>query len=448
MSAHTASRRASKKLAAEPETGTARIESLDYAGHGVAHVDGKAVFIDDALPGEMVRFRYRRRHNRHDAGVLEEILEPSADRVTPPCPHYGLCGGCSLQHYAPSAQLNAKQKVLADNLARLGKVAPETWLAPISGPPFGYRRRARLSSRLVPTKGGVLVGFRERRRSFITPLDECLTLEPAASQLLAPLRDCIAALSCANRIPQIEFAVADNATALVLRHLEPFTSDDLGTLASFARQNEVQIFLQSGGIDTIEALAQDGYARLFYQLPSFSLTLYFEPTDFIQVNRTVNEKMVARAVELLSPGEGDVVLDLFCGLGNFTLPIARTASSVLGIEGDTVLVARARENAAENGIGNASFESGDLSSGTGPWWSKGFNKVLLDPPRAGAMEAIKALAAVKPECLVYVSCNPATLARDAQYLVHVLGYRLESAGIIDMFPQTSHVEAIARFLPH
>jgi len=443
MMARTARRRAAT---AEPQSAIAHIESLDYDGHGVAHVEGKAVFIDDALPGETVRFRYRRRRRRHDMGTIEEVLEPSADRVTPPCRYFGTCGGCSLQHLAPAAQLRAKQKVLADNLTHLGNVEPENWLAPVTGPAFGYRRRARLGVRQVPAKGGVLMGFRERRQSFITNLDECLTLEPAASHLLAPLRTCISHLSCANRIPQVEFAIGDNATALVLRHLEPLTPDDHAALGTFALEHDVQLFLQPGGLETVHPLANATYEPLFYSLPAYSVSLFFAATDFIQVNRAVNEQMVARAIELLAPQVGDVVLDLFCGLGNFTLPIARHASSVLGVEGDAALAARGEANAAANGIGNASFEVGDLFTGQGPWWVQGFNKVLLDPPRAGAIAAIKALSTVKPERIVYVSCNPATLARDAQYLVHMLGYRMESAGVIDMFPQTSHAEAIARFL--
>jgi len=446
MSVDTQSPRAGVRRTKDADTAVAHIESLDYDGRGVAHVDGKVVFIDDALPGERVQFRYRRRRRRHDSGEVENILEASPDRIEPPCRFFGTCGGCSLQHCTPEAQLRAKQQVLAGTLSHLGRVQPERWLAPVIGPAFGYRRRARLGARLVPAKGGVLIGYRERRHSYITALDECLTLAPAVSRLLVPLRTCIGMLSCAERIPQIEVAVADNATAIVIRHLLPLTEMDRTALQAFADEHDVQLFLQGGGVETVQPLVEAGYAPLHYRLPEFSLSLHFKPTDFIQVNGVVNERLVSSAISLLEPEEGDVVLDLFCGLGNFTLPIARRASSVLGIEGDTSLVERAAQNAADNGIGNASFEVGDLFTGAGPWWVKGFNKVLLDPPRAGAIEAVKALAAVQPERIVYVSCNPATLARDAQYLVQALGYRLESAGIVDMFPQTSHVEAITCFV--
>lgn len=427
---------------------TATVASFSHDGRGVARLEGKAVFIEGALPGETVRFRYMHRHKRYDSGELTEILEPSPNRVTPPCPHYGACGGCDLQHLRPEIQLQAKQQILAEQLERLGKVRPESWLTPITGPALGYRRRARLGVRLVPSEGGVIIGFRQRNKSFLADLATCLVLEPKVSALLPALHALIAELSCPDRIPQIEVAVGSNAAALVFRHLVPLTDEDRERLAAFGEHNDIRIYLQPARPDSIAPLWPADPEPLFYRIPAFDVEIRFEPADFIQINAAVNNATVAQALNLLEPAPTDSVLDLFSGLGNFTLPLARRAGRVLGVEGEAGLVDRARANAQRNHITNAEFVASDLYHETsGAAWA-GFkpNKLLLDPPRGGAMEAIKSLAEPLPSRIVYVSCYPATLARDSEYLVRVLGYRFAAAGVMDMFPQTSHVETMALFV--
>ncbi|BAU48261.1 23S rRNA methyltransferase [Sulfurifustis variabilis] len=430
------------------EEAEARIESLDYEGRGVARIDGKATFIDGALPGERVRFRYHRKRRRHDEGSVIEVIEQSPDRVAPPCRHFGRCGGCSLQHLAPPAQIAAKQRVLAENLRRIGRVAPERWLPPILGPDRGYRRRARLGVRDVPKKGGVLVGFREKRRSYITPLDDCLTLDRRVAVLLPALRELVAGLSRPDRLPQIEASAGDEAVALVFRHLEPLTEADLRRLRAFGEAHDVQVHLQPDTPDSVRALWPDPAPELGYALPEFEVRLVFRPTDFVQVNAEVNRRLVHQAMELLAIAPDDAVLDLFCGLGNFTLAAGRQAKRVLGIEAEPRLIARARANAERNGLTNVEFRTADLAGllDPAPWEGFRFERLLLDPPRTGAIEAIRALPADGARRIVYVSCNPATLARDSQYLVEVLGYRLSAAGVADMFPHTAHVESLALFV--
>lgn len=431
------------------ETAAATIEALNYDGSGVAHVDGKAVFVDGALPGEQVLFRYRRRHRRYDTGQLVEVLVASPERIlTPECPYFGTCGGCSLQHLRPEAQLAAKQRVLHDNLTRIGKVAPIDWLPPLRGPLWGYRRKARLGVRLVPKKGGVLVGFRERKRSFITPLNECKTLDPRLAALLPALPDLIRGLSCPRRIPQIEVAAGDEAMALVFRHLDPLTETDRERLRAFGEQHTVQIHLQAQGPESVQALWPQRPPLLSYHLPAQDIEILFAANEFTQVNAAVNTRLVGTVLELLDPQPHETVVDLFCGVGNFTLPLARRAAQVIGAEGNAGLVRRAQANAAHNEISNAHFRQVDLYSEATPmpWDELRGEKLLLDPPRSGAMEPIKQLpVAHMPSRIVYVSCYPATLARDSEYLVHALGFRLLSAGIADMFPHTSHMEAIAVF---
>jgi len=414
----------------------------------VARVDGKAVFIDGALPGEQVRFQVTKRRKSYDLGKTLEILEASLDRVTPRCRYFGVCGGCSMQHLRAEAQLPAKERVLRDNLERIGKVQPESWLAPLAGAHWGYRRKARLGVRFVEKKGGVIVGFREKAHSFITPLAACEVLDARVSALLPALRDLIASLSQPDRIPQIEVAAGDDTVALAFRHLVPLTADDDRQLAEFGRQHGVRIFRQPGRPDALELIWPENTDPLVYRLPEFNLELEFAPADFIQVNADLNRQMLSRALQLLDPQPVDSVLDLFCGLGNFTLPIARRAGRVLGIEADETLVAKARHNARRNNIGNAEFRVGDLyhAEAPDPWGSERYDKWLLDPPRTGAIEVVKRLPeSGAPERIVYVSCNPATLARDSEVLVHAKGYRLKAAGVMDMFPQTSHVEAMALF---
>ncbi|MFQ5937368.1 MAG: 23S rRNA (uracil(1939)-C(5))-methyltransferase RlmD [Acidiferrobacterales bacterium] len=430
-------------------TETATVEELDYDGRGVAHIDGKAVFIEGALPGERVRFRYGRRRKRYDLGYVVEVLASSPERIaTPQCSYFGTCGGCSLQHLSPDAQVAAKERVLRDNLLHIGKVEPEHWLSPLRGPVWGYRRKARLGVRLVPKKGGILVGFRERRRSFITPLADCKTLDPRFARLLPQLAQLVARLSCPERVPQIEVAAGDKAAALVFRHLTALSTSDLEQLRAFGETHAIQIYLQPRGPESVHALWPTNPPLLAYQIPEHDIEIQFGPIDFTQVNTAVNGLMVTRALALLEPQSGDTVVDLFCGLGNFTLPLARRVARVIGVEGDPTLVQRAKHNAAVNRISNAAFHCIDLYSDVPAiaWDDIHGDKVLLDPPRSGAIEVIKQFPAHRPARIVYVSCYPATLARDSEYLVHALGYRLVSAGAADMFPQTSHMECIALFV--
>jgi 23S rRNA (uracil1939-C5)-methyltransferase len=423
------------------------IESITHDGKGVTHIDGKATFVHGALPGERVRFVYIEQRQKYDQGRLEEVLQPSPDRVEPRCSRFGVCGGCSLQHQAPAAQVRAKQQALLDALQRIGNLSPDSVLPPLLGEsPWGYRRKARLGVRYVAKKGGTLVGFRERNSSFVAEIETCHILHPRVGELLPDLRRLIDGLSIRQQIPQIEMAMGDSVCVLIFRLLEPPTEEDRKRLLAFGPAHEVVIYLQEGGPDSIRPLA--GAADLFYQLPDFDLTLQFQPSDFTQVNTEINRRMVRQAVDLLAPEAADRVLDLFCGLGNFSLPLARRAGEVTGVEGDADLVTRARENAQRNHIRNCRFYTTDLYAplDNEPWLLDRFNKALLDPPRSGAQEVLPQLPRLGVERLVYVSCYPGTLARDASILVHELGYRLDSAGVMDMFPHTAHVESIAVFV--
>ncbi len=434
------------------DTAVARVESLNHEGQGVARIDGKAVFIRGALPGEQVLFRYFNKHKSYDMGGVVEILQPSPDRIADPkCRYFGTCGGCSLQHLEAQAQIQAKQQILLDNLARIGKATPANILPPITGPAWNYRRKARLGVRVVPKKGGVLVGFREHRSSYITNLEVCEILDARIALLLPQLRLLISRLSCPDRVPQVEVAAGEREAALVFRHLQALTAQDLDLLMNFGKTHALQIYLQPAGPDSVQPLWPASPPSLSYSLPTYNVELLFGPTDFIQINNVVNQRMIDQAVELLDPRPQERVLDLFCGLGNFSLPLARHAESVLGIEGNTLLVEKARYNAEQNAIANARFQSADLYAlrepETLPWQREKFDKWLLDPPRTGAMEVIKSLPqAEAPARIVYISCYPATLARDSHVLIHVLGYRLVSAGVMDMFPHTNHVESIALFV--
>lgn len=429
---------------------TAEIESLNYDASGVAHVQGKTVFVDGALPGETAKIRLLRRRKRHDTAIAEEILSPSPLRVTPRCCFYKRCGGCSLQHLSPDAQITEKQKTLEGQFKHIGRVEPAHWLAPLTGPVWHYRRKARLGVRYVTKKGGTLVGFRERHSSYITDMNACEILDTRVAHCLPALRPLIDALSCREHIPQIEVAAGDTHVALVFRHLEAFTEADKEKLTAFGQTHDVHIFLQPGNLDSIAPLWPEKAAPLSYRLQSDHIEIFFGPADFIQINAGVNQKTIQQALTLLDIKPEDNVCDLFCGLGNFTLPIARHAARVLGLEGSMQLVAGAQHNAKHNGIDNAEFAVADLykETDTTPWGDFKFNKMLLDPPRSGAAEVLKHLGTSpsQPERIVYISCYPATLARDAGHLVHQLGYRLESAGVMDMFPHTSHVESMALFV--
>lgn len=425
---------------------TAEIVDLAHDGRGVARVEGKTVFIDDALPGERVEWSRSKRGSNFDEGRLVQVLEPAADRVEPRCAHFGVCGGCALQHLAPQRQLEFKQRQLFEALTRIGKVTPAEMLPPLHGGVWNYRRRARLAARWVPKKGRTVVGFRERSTSFVADVKRCEVLLPPVDSLIEPLSLLLTALSVRNRVPQIEVAIADNAVALVVRILEDLTPQDRELLLQFARDHKVQVYLQRGGYETIVPLSD--VTPLEYRLPQFDVTMRFQPNDFIQVNGELNVRMVARAVELLAPAAGEQLLDLFCGLGNFSLPLARSGAHVVGVEGDAGLIARARANAALNGIDNAEFVCGDLAQptvGDAAWAKRAYDKVLLDPPRAGAQEVLPILARCGAKQVLYVSCHPGTLARDAGILVHEHGFTLRAAGVMDMFPHTAHVESAALF---
>ncbi len=424
----------------------AQVESLSHDGRGVAHVNGKAVFIEGALPGEQVLFGYVTRRKRHDEGRVEKIISPSPHRVEPRCAHFNICGGCSLQHLSPVAQIAAKQQALLDSLKHIGGVEPEVILAPLTGPHWGYRRKARLGVKFVIKKDKLLVGFREKRSSLLADIEHCEVLHPSVGGLLPALRELIAGLEAYNCIPQIEVAAGDEATALVFRNLVQLSSTDLDQLQRFGATHGMQIYLQPAGPDSVTLIWPET-AALSYRLPKYNLELFFTPTDFIQVNGAINSAMVERVIELLDPKPHERVLDLFCGLGNFTLPLTRYAAHVTGVEGEAKLIQRARDNAHHNGIGNAEFHACDLSRDLAgqTWAGQHFDKILLDPPRTGALEVIKQLPALDAAPrIVYVSCNPATLARDAKELAQ-LGYKLLSAGVMDMFPHTTHIESVALF---
>lgn len=421
------------------------IVDLAHDGRGIARVEGKVLFVPDALPGERVRIEQRRVNRHFDEGHLLEILQASPHRVKPQCSHFGLCGGCVLQHCSIEAQLQFKQQHLAENLQRIGKVTPEQWLPPLTGPAWGYRRRARLGVKHVPQKGRVLVGFRERASAFLAALDRCEVVDPRVGHQLLDLSALIGTLSLRDKIPQIEVAVADNALALVFRVLQPPTSQDVEKLLAYGQAHQCWIYLQTGGLDSIRPLRADT-PRLHYELPRHQVSIEFEPADFIQVNGAVNADMIDLALQLLQPKSGDRVLELFCGLGNFSLPLARQVAQVTAVEGEAGLVERARQNAQRNGVDNAQFHRGDLfTTSDAPWLQTPFDLLLLDPPRAGAQEILPLAAARKPRRIVYVSCHPGTLARDAGVLVEKFGYRLSQAGVMDMFPHTHHVESIALF---
>jgi len=424
-----------------PEEGV--VAALNHDAEGVVR-EAKTVFVPGALPGERIRFRRLRRHRQHDEGELLEILEPSTERVVPRCAHFGVCGGCAMQHLAPEAQLRVKQNELADNLQRIGRVAPARWLAPLAGPVWQYRRRARLGAKYVTKRGRVLVGFRERQKPYIAALSRCEILAPPVDDLIEPLSTLLTGLRAREFIPQIEVAVADNIVVLVFRNLVELDATDRAALASFGAARNLRVYLQPGGMDTIAPLAGER-ATLEYHLPELGLRFEFQPTDFVQVNGAINRALVTQAVDLLEVEPTHRVLDLFCGLGNFTLPLAQRAAEVVGIEGEAGLVARARHNADLNGLGNARFHVANLAEAEGGAVALAgrFDRVLLDPPRAGAIEVLPRLAALGATRMVYVSCHPGTLARDLGVLCHDYGYRLEAAGVIDMFPHTTHVESIA-----
>jgi 23S rRNA (uracil1939-C5)-methyltransferase len=438
-------RRTRKKRLPEPVSHIA-IDSLAHDGRGVAHLDGKAVFIEGALPGEQVGFEYLVTHGKFDEGRVTDIHQAAPDRAIPKCIHFGVCGGCSLQHLSPEAQIAAKQQVLIDNLERIGGVSPQSILPPLTGPVWGYRNKARLGVKDVQKKGRVLVGFREKHASFIADLTRCEVLHPAAGERIDKLARLVESMGARARIPQIEVAVSDSVMALVFRHLDPLSEADEVRLAEFAASGDIHVWLQSGGPDTLRPFAPVD-SDLSYHLPGQSVEIRFRPTDFIQVNPAINAQMVTRVLTLLELSGDDHVLDLFCGLGNFTLPMARQAGDVTGVEGEAGLVARARDNAMHNRLNNVTFEVANLATDCrdAAWTGRAYNKILLDPPRSGAAGVLDLLGNMHPQRIVYVSCHPGSLARDAAVLVKQHGYTLVKAGVMDMFPHTAHVESIALF---
>ena len=429
------------------------VVDLSHDGNGIIKIDQKVYFVPGVLVGERVQFRALKKRKGKYEGALEAILTASEHRIEPACEYFDRCGGCSFLHLDPEVGLLNKEKTLFDNLERIGKVEAQARFHGMQASLWGYRRKARPGIRFVPKKGGIMVGFREPGSSYITSLKHCATLDPRLSALLPSLHELFEKLDHNDRIPQVEVAAGDNAVALVLRHLEPLNAQDVDFIQAYAKDHDVQFFSQSGGLDTIAPLWPREPEPLFYRMPDFDLQMEFAPVDFIQVNAEVNKQMVKQAVDAMELTSADRVLDLFCGLGNFTLPLASAAGEVVGIEADDSLVEKGKRNAVLNGIGNVSFakcnlHDQDLTHSLDPILSAfgGFNKVLIDPPRSGAYEVVRQLVPIlNPDTLVYVSCNPSTLARDADVMVNHHGYDLSKAGVIDMFPHTAHVESMAVF---
>jgi 23S rRNA (uracil1939-C5)-methyltransferase len=426
------------------------IESLDQEGRGVAHVEGKVIFIEGALPGEFVTYNPYRKKQNFELAQVAQILKPAFGRVIPQCRYFGTCGGCSLQHLDARTQVAAKQRVLEDNLRHIGKVKPELILPAVYGAAWGYRYRARLSVRYVAKKDTVLVGFHEKRSSFVADMQTCEIMPRRISLLLMPLRKLVTALSIRQRLPQIEVSLGDDVDVLVLRNLEPLTSRDEAMLKAFADQHRIQFFLQPGGPKTAYRFYPHDASELNYTLPEFNIVMPFDPTEFTQVNPAMNRVLVRRALNLLDPRPGERIADLFCGLGNFTLPIAQRGAYVTGYEGSAATVRRAAENSERNTLSQRTkFAETNLFEIDERWMQEQghFDKMLIDPPREGAIAVATALNKEQalPWRIVYVSCNPATLARDAGVLVHQNGYSLKAAGVVNMFPHTAHLESIALF---
>ena len=425
------------------------IESLDHEGRGIAHADGKVIFIEGALTGERVTYSSYRKKNNYEQAKVEQILKNSFMRVQPKCPVFGVCGGCSMQHLDPRAQVAVKQRVLEDNLQRIGKVKPEVMLPPIYGQPWGYRQRARLSVRHVLKKDKTLVGFREQNGKYVADMRHCEILTPKIASLLPLLGELNEKFTVRDIMPQIEVAVGERVDVLVLRILAALTPSDEALIREFADKHQVQFWTQTKGPETVVPFYPLDAPHLSYSLPEFGITMPFAPTEFTQVNSDMNRLMVSRAMRLLDPQPLERIADFFCGLGNFTLPIARSGAQVLGMEGSDALVKRARQNAEYNGLtGNTEYRSMNLFELNDTELAKlgRFDKWLVDPPRDGAIELMKSISdAIAPRRIVYVSCSPSTLARDAEVLVHAKGYALKAAGVMNMFPQTSHVESIAVF---
>ncbi|WP_328185407.1 23S rRNA (uracil(1939)-C(5))-methyltransferase RlmD [Marinobacter sp. OP 3.4] len=439
------SRRRRKPLPREPLP--CAIEAFSHDGRGIAREEGKTRFVDGALPGERVMAKMISTRSKFDELRTEEVLEASPERTEPPCDFADLCGGCSLQHMAPDAQIRFKENTLREHFAHFGGIEPEQWIEPMRSPSLGYRRKARLGVRFVPKRDSVLVGFREKRNSFLADINRCVVLDPRIGERIDDLRGLLYGLEAYQHIAQVEVACGDDEAAMIFRNMIPLSEADRSALVAFGKAHDLHIYLQPKGPDTVHRIwPEGGEERLSYRLPEFDLTMSFHPMDFTQVNADINQRMVHRAVEWLDVQPGERVLDLFCGLGNFTLPLARQAGQVVGVEGDDAMVVRGRENAERNGLDNVTFHGANLQGDftRESWASEGFDRILIDPPRSGAQEICEHLTAFGARRIVYVSCNPATLARDAGVIVSK-GYRLKQAGVMDMFPHTTHVESIALF---
>lgn len=445
----TASRRRRRKKRLPEDPVEVQIEGLSSEGRGIAHIDDRTVFIDQALAGERVLFKYTKLTKKIAEGRAVEILQSSPDRVVSECKAFEMCGGCSLQHMAPEAQLELKQKSFLEHLEHIARVTPRNVLNPITGPIWSYRHKARLGVRYVHKKEKVLVGFRERGSSYITDTERCEILHRNVGTIINDLSECISCMELKQRIPQIEVAIGDNQTVLVFRHLEPLPERDRALLQELAVKYGLVIYLQAGAPDELEPLWPEQPDVLFYELPGYDVQIEFQPSDFTQVNPVINRKMLNKVIDFLQLDENDQVLDLFCGLGNFSLPMAKSCAYVTAVEGSLTMVKKGRDNAIRNNIENVGFFHADLYSddiASAPWLKKKYNKILLDPPRSGADAVLNYLGKMEAEKIVYISCHPATLARDAGVLVNELGYTLTDAGVMDMFPHTTHVESMAVFV--
>lgn len=425
---------------------TATIDSLSHDGRGVAKIAGKKTFIAGTLPGEIVEFAYIRKHNNYDDAKLVKIINASPDREKPACPHFDICGGCSLQHIKHTKQISFKINALQEILKHFGEIEVKEFLPPIIGPIYGYRKRARLSVKYVAKKQKVLIGFHEKNGRFIADIDCCKILDSRVGEKITALSELIQNLSIYQYIPQLEVAIGEAQIALIFRILQPITTTDSEALLSFGQQHGFTIYTQTGGSETIKPLEPKQTTTNYYTLPEQNCTLFFEPTDFTQINPEINRQMVQRALELLAPQPREKILDLFCGLGNFTLPLAKHCNHITGIEGSVTMVKRAQYNAEQNKITNADFFAMDLTQDfpATTWATREYDKILLDPPRTGALEICQKIAKFKAKKILYISCNPTTFARDAKELSNQ-GYKLNQVGIIDMFPHTSHVETIGEF---
>jgi 23S rRNA (uracil1939-C5)-methyltransferase len=429
------------------KTFTAEVEKFDHQGRGIARIEGKTVFIDGALPNETVTARYTSSKTKYAQARTETVLTESPDRIAPRCQHHGICGGCSLQYLKPEAQIELKQAILAEHLQRTAKLQPLHWLAPITGPSWGYRRKARLGTKWLESKG-FLIGFREKyEKRYLANIQQCEILDPRLGLHLDKLKACLSQLSCKSAIAQIEMAATDSQLALIIRHLSPLTHDDTAQLSAFAEQQSIHLYTQAKGLDSISLLSPaQGDPLLSYELTDFDIRLQFHPNDFTQVNADINQKMIALSLQNLAIQADDTVLDLFCGIGNFSLPLSTRAKHVTGIEYAPTMVQRAQANAELNHCHNVEFYAADLTQTTqaDAWYKRQYDKILLDPPRTGALEILQNIKQFQAKKIVYISCNPATLARDTAVLV-AQDYQLQSAGVLDMFPHTRHVEAVAVF---